>query len=63
MSEKRASTDYPISELVAERWSPYAFDNRPVPEADLRSLFERHQANGVVTFEYLTRLYWGELSV
>jgi nitroreductase len=40
MSEKRASTDYPISEFIAERWSPYAFDNRPVPEADLRSLFE-----------------------
>ena len=40
MSEKRASIDYPISELIAERWSPYAFDNRLVPEADLRSLFE-----------------------
>ena len=40
MSEKSASTDYPISELVAERWSPYAFDHRLVPEADLRSLFE-----------------------
>jgi nitroreductase len=40
MSEKRASTDYPISELIAERWSPYAFDNRLVPDADLRSLFE-----------------------
>lgn len=40
MSEKRASTDYPISELIAERWSTYAFDDRPVPEADLRSLFE-----------------------
>ena len=40
MSEKRASTDYPISELIAERWSPYAFDSRLVPDADLRSLFE-----------------------
>ena len=40
MSEKRASIDYPISELIAERWSPYAFDNRLVPDADLRSLFE-----------------------
>ena len=40
MSEKRASADYPIFELAAERWSPYAFDNRLVPEADLRSLFE-----------------------
>ena len=40
MTEKKTSTDYPINELLAERWSPYAFDDRPVPEADLRSLFE-----------------------
>ena len=40
MSVKKASTDHPISELLADRWSPYAFDNRLVPEADLRSLFE-----------------------
>jgi hypothetical protein len=40
MAEKRASADYPIHELPAERWSPYAFEDRPVPEADLRSLFE-----------------------
>lgn len=40
MPEKRASADYPIHELLAERWSPYAFEDRPVPEADLRSLFE-----------------------
>lgn len=40
MSEKKASTDYPIHELLAERWSPYAFHDRPVSEADLRSLFE-----------------------
>ncbi|MBI5197882.1 MAG: nitroreductase family protein [Nitrospirae bacterium] len=40
MPEKKASTDYPIHEFLATRWSPYAFDDRPVPEADLRSLFE-----------------------
>jgi nitroreductase len=40
MTDKRASTDYPVNELVAIRWSPYAFQDRPVPEADLRSLFE-----------------------
>ena len=40
MNEKKTSTDYPIHELLAERWSPYAFDDRPVPEEDLRSLFE-----------------------
>lgn len=40
MHEKKASTDYPIHELLAERWSPYAFADRPVLTADLRSLFE-----------------------
>ena len=35
-----ASTDYPVHELIAKRWSPYSFDDRTVPEADLRSLFE-----------------------
>ena len=38
--DKRATTDYPIQELLATRWSPYAFDSRPVSKADLRSLFE-----------------------
>ena len=40
MREKRAATDSPIHELLATRWSPYAFQDRPVPEADLRALFE-----------------------
>jgi nitroreductase len=40
MPEKKALTDSPIHELLTGRWSPYAFDDRPVPEADLRSLFE-----------------------
>ena len=40
MADKKASPDYPIHELLAARWSPYAFDERPVAEADLRSLFE-----------------------
>jgi nitroreductase len=40
MFDKRASTDYPIHELLATRWSPYAFQDRPVPEADLLSVFE-----------------------
>ena len=38
--KKTASVDYPIHELIAERWSPYSFDARPVPSDDLRSLFE-----------------------
>ena len=40
ISDKRASTDYPVHELLAARWSPYAFQDRPVPEVDLLSVFE-----------------------
>ncbi len=40
MTDKKASTEYPIHELLAERWSPYSFDDRPVAQADLCSLFE-----------------------
>ncbi|MGH7897357.1 MAG: nitroreductase family protein [Candidatus Binatia bacterium] len=38
--DKRAATDTPIHELLPKRWSPYAFADRPVSGADLRSLFE-----------------------
>lgn len=38
--QKRATPDHPIHELIAQRWSPYAFSDRPVSEEDLRSLFE-----------------------
>ncbi len=37
---KQAATDHPVHELISQRWSPYGFDSRPVPEDDLRSLFE-----------------------
>jgi nitroreductase len=40
MSKKSAFTNHPIHELLAERWSPYAFEDRQVSEADLCSLFE-----------------------
>src|SRR5512145_99830 len=40
MADKRAKPDHPIHELLAARWSPYAFADRPVAMADLRSLFE-----------------------
>ena len=40
MNIKKAATDYPILKVLAERWSPYGFEERPVSEADLRSLFE-----------------------
>jgi nitroreductase len=37
---KKATLDYPIQELLAKRWSPYAFSNQPVSELDFRALFE-----------------------
>jgi nitroreductase len=40
MSDKKALTNYPIHGLLAERWSPYAFQDRSVTSADLCSLFE-----------------------
>lgn len=38
--DKPADTDSPIHELLAGRWSPRAFDERPVEPGKLRSLFE-----------------------
>ena len=40
MNLKKATTDHPIQQVLAERWSPYGFTDRPVAEADLLSLFE-----------------------
>jgi nitroreductase len=40
MNPKRAVTDYPIQHALADRWSPYGFEDRTVAEADLLSLFE-----------------------
>jgi nitroreductase len=37
---KRANPDHPILDVVAERWSPYGYDPRPMPATDLESLFE-----------------------
>ena len=37
---KYATTEYPIQDLVAHRWSPYGFADRSVSEADLRAIFE-----------------------
>src|SRR5271165_7030025 len=36
----KATSDYPINDLVTARWSPYSFANRSVSIEDLRSLFE-----------------------
>ena len=38
--EKLAPADYPIHELLARRWSPRAFDSRPIEPDKLASLFE-----------------------
>lgn len=38
--KKTATVDHPIQNLLAVRWSPYVFDEQPVPVADLQSLFE-----------------------
>jgi len=40
MLAKTAVADYPIHELIAGRWSPRAFADRPVEPEKLRSLFE-----------------------
>ncbi len=37
---KQAKPDHAIHELIARRWSPYGFADRPVSQDDLRSLFE-----------------------
>jgi nitroreductase len=37
---KPAQTDHPVHELIAARWSPYAFSDRPVSQVDVCSLFE-----------------------
>ncbi|HEX9761174.1 MAG TPA: nitroreductase family protein [Candidatus Acidoferrales bacterium] len=38
--ENPAPADHPIHELLKRRWSPRAFDARPVEEEKLRQLFE-----------------------
>jgi len=38
--EKPAPLDHPIHELLAHRWSPRAFSDRPVDRATVRSLLE-----------------------
>jgi nitroreductase len=37
---KVAATDYPVNELIANRWSPYGFDKRPVSQEVICSLLE-----------------------
>jgi nitroreductase len=37
---KKAETNHPVLEVIADRWSPYGFDSRPVPGEDLLSILE-----------------------
>ena len=37
---KHAETSAPVHDIIGRRWSPRAFDSRPVEHAKLRSLFE-----------------------
>jgi len=37
---KEAKTDYPVHELLANRWSPLSFADEPVTDAELHSLLE-----------------------
>ena len=39
-SPKVASPAHPVHELIAKRWSPYGYADRPVSHDDLRSVFE-----------------------
>jgi len=38
--QKPAQSDFPVHELIRERWSPRAFAEKPVPPEVLRSIFE-----------------------
>ncbi|HEY6945466.1 MAG TPA: nitroreductase family protein [Candidatus Acidoferrum sp.] len=38
--QKPAPSDFPIHELIRNRWSPRAFEGKAIPEEVLRSLFE-----------------------
>jgi nitroreductase len=38
--QKPAPSDFPVHELIRERWSPRAFSDKPVPQDVLRSIFE-----------------------
>lgn len=40
MHVKTATPDFPIQPFLADRWSPCAFQDRPVSDSDLQSLFE-----------------------
>ena len=40
LMQKPAPSDFPVHELIRERWSPRAFADKPVPQNVRRSIFE-----------------------
>jgi len=40
LMRKPAPSDFPVHELIRERWSPRAFSDKPVPQDILRAIFE-----------------------
>lgn len=57
-SNMKNPTDYPVHEVIGDRWSPYAFDaNKTVDSAVLRSLFEAARwamsSNNVQPWRYI----------
>lgn len=38
--QKPAANDFPVHQLIRDRWSPRAFADKPIPKDVLRSLFE-----------------------
>jgi nitroreductase len=39
-TNKIAQPDHPVHDVIAQRWSPYAYSDRAVADEDLRALFE-----------------------
>ena len=37
---KEPQLQHPISDVLAQRWSPYVYESRPVPRSEVESLFE-----------------------
>lgn len=63
--ENRQEFDYPALEgrLLSSSYTPQADDPNHAPMlCELHRLFDSHQVNGHVTFEYDTRVYYGQLA-
>jgi len=63
--ENRQDFDYEALEgrLLSSSYTPQACDARYAPMVkELRQLFDQHQKDGLVGFEYNTRMYYGQLT-